>query len=157
MRWQYRDAGLLWLFVPAYAIHVAEEWFGGFTRWTAQMTGRPIPEPAFVAISAITFALLLAAVISAVRTEHNGWLAIAIATILLVNTTTHAAGAAITASYSPGLISAVVLYVPLALLTMIRAVEQAPRRQLTRGIVSGLLVHGLVFVVAFAATRMGAG
>jgi hypothetical protein len=154
VRWQYRDAGLLWLFVPAFAIHVAEEWFGGFTLWTAQIAGRPIPEPAFVVINAIAFALLVVAVISAVRSAHRGWLAVTIATILLVNTIAHAAGAAITASYAPGLISAVVLYVPLGLLTMIRAFDQAPRRQVTRGIVSGLLIHGLVLVVALTSTRL---
>jgi hypothetical protein len=30
VRWHYRDAGLLWLFVPAYLVHLAEEWFAGF-------------------------------------------------------------------------------------------------------------------------------
>jgi hypothetical protein len=51
------------------------------------------------------------------------------------------------------LISAVVLYVPLGSLTMIRAVEQAPRATVMRGVIAGGLIHGLVFIVAFASTR----
>jgi hypothetical protein len=155
VRWQYRDAGLLWLFVPAYAIHVAEEWFAGFPRWVEQIAGRPLPDAAFLIISAVIFALLVAAVLAAIRAEHNGWLAVAIATIVLVNTITHSASAAITASYAPGLLSAVVLYVPLGLLTMMRAIDQAPRGQLMRGVISGVMIHAAAFVVAFATTRLG--
>jgi hypothetical protein len=59
----------------------------------------------------------------------------------------------LTGSYSPGLISAVVLYVPLGSLGMIRALNQAPRPQLTSGVVAGVLIHALVFVLAFTVAR----
>ena len=61
-------------------------------------------------------------------------------------------GAALTRSYAPGLISAVVIYVPLGSLTMIRAVDQADRDHLTRRIVAGIAIHALVFVLAFVST-----
>lgn len=153
MRWHYRDAGLLWPFVPAYAIHVAEEWFGGFTTWVAQIAGSPMSGDAFVAINLIAMLLLVVAIRAAARDEANGWIAVTIATIGLINTVSHAGGALMTRSYSPGLASAVVLYIPLGLLTMIRASEQAPRATLARGVIAGVLLHGLVFVLAFASTR----
>ena len=152
MRWHYRDAGLLWLFVPAYAIHVAEEWFAGFPVWVQQTAGRPLPDEAFLIINAVAFLLLIAAVRSATRSEGSGWMAVAVATLALVNTAAHAGGALLTRSYAPGLVSAVVLYVPLGALTMIRALDQADRTQLTRGVVAGLIIHALVFVLAFAST-----
>lgn len=152
MRWQYRDAGLLWLFVPAYVVHVAEEWFGGFPQWVRLMAGGPMPAAAFFAINGIALVLLVAGVRAAIRSDRHGWIAVTVATIALVNTGAHAAGAALTRSYSPGLISAVVLYVPLGLLAMIRALDQAPRAQLARGIAIGLILHALVFIVAFAFT-----
>jgi hypothetical protein len=153
MRWEYRDGSLLWLFVPAYIIHVAEEWFAGFAAWVAQFAGRPVPGDAFFAINGIALLLLIAAVRASTRNQSNGWMAIAIATIALVNTMSHAAGAVFTQSYSPGLVSAVILYVPLGTLTMIRAWDQAPATQLTRGIVAGMSLHALVFIVAFASAR----
>lgn len=155
MRWHYRDGGLLWLFAPAYAIHVAEEWFAGFPGWAAQITGRPIPDTAFIVINAVAMVALLAAVRAATRDERHGWMAVGIATIFLVNTAAHAAGAVITRSYAPGLISAVVLYVPLGSLTMVRAFDQAPRAHLARGIIAGLLIHAIVVIVALASTRSG--
>jgi hypothetical protein len=153
VRWHYRDGGLLWPFVPAFAIHVAEEWFGGFTRWAVQITGEAIPGAAFLGINAIAIAVMVVAIRAAARSEANGWLAVTIATIALINTVSHAAGAVFTQSYAPGLISAVVLYVPLGSVTMVRAMDQAPRGTVARGVIAGALLHGLVFVVAFASTR----
>ena len=154
MRWHYRDPGLLWPFVPAYMIHVAEEWFAGFPLWLEQIVGRPLPGSAFLLINAVALAMLIAAIRAATRAEHNGWLAVAIATIALINTTVHAAGAAITQSYAPGLVSAVVLYVPLGSLAMIRALDQAPRDQVRRGIIAGILLHAVVFIVAYLSAQM---
>jgi hypothetical protein len=153
MRWHYRDGGLLWPFVPALAIHVAEEWFAGFTTWVVQLTGRSMPDAAFIGINAVAMALLVLAINAATGDESKGWLAITIATVFLINTVSHVAGSLLTRSYSPGLFSAVVLYVPLGSLTMIRAADQASRATLTRGVITAALIHALVFAVAFAATR----
>jgi Protein of unknown function with HXXEE motif len=153
VRLHYRDAGLLWLFVPAYVVHVAEEWVGGFPKWIGTVAGRPLPAAAFFTINGIALVLVVAGTRAAIRAERFGWIAVAVATIMLLNTLAHAAGAALTGSYSPGLISAFVLYVPLGSLAMIRAFDQASHGQLTRGIVAGLLIHGIVFLVAFTLGR----
>ena len=153
MRWQYRDAGLLWLFVPAYVIHVGEEWAGGFPTWIATVVGRALPAAAFFIINGVALVLVVAGIRAAIRDDRHGWIAIAVATIVLVNALVHAAGGVLTRSYSPGLISAFVLYVPLGSLTLIRAFDQASRPQLARGIVAGVLLHVAVFIVAYAFTR----
>jgi hypothetical protein len=155
VRWHYRDAGLLWLFIPAFVLHVGEEWFGGFPDWIGSVVGRSLPAAAFFIINGVALVLLVAGLRAAIRAEKYGWIAVAVATIVLVNTLAHAAGAALTASYSPGLISAVIVYVPLGSLAMIRAVDQAPRPQLTRGIIAGLLIHAIVFVVAWTFASPG--
>ena len=154
MRWHYRDAGLLWPFVPAFAIHVAEEWFAGFTTWVVQLTGRSMPDAAFIGINAVAMALLVLAIHAATGDESKGWLAITIAAVFLINTVSHVAGSLLTRSYSPGLFSAVVLYVPLGSLTMIRAFDQAPQSEIRRGVVSALMLHAVVFVIAFAVTQL---
>ncbi len=76
MRWHYRDAGLLWPFVPAYMIHVAEEWFAGFPQWLGQIVGRPLPGSAFLLINAVALAMMIAAIRAATRAEHNGWIGV---------------------------------------------------------------------------------
>lgn len=154
MRWHYRDAGLLWPFVPAFVLHVAEEWFADFPNWTARVAGRAMPDAAFLAINAVALVLLIYGIVRATRHEDQGWIAVTIATIALVNLLTHAAGAVVTRSYTPGLVTAVIFYVPLGSLTMVRALDQASPAQLRHGVVWGFLLHALVFLAAFAATRV---
>ena len=154
MRWHYRDAGLLWLFVPAFVLHVAEEWFADFPAWTARVVGSAMPDAAFLAINAVALAVLVYGIVRATRDEDHGWIAVTIATIALVNLVAHAAGAVVTRSYAPGLFTAVVFYVPLGSLTMIRALDQASVAQLRRGVLWGFVLHALVFAAAFAATRV---
>jgi hypothetical protein len=36
---------------------------------------------------------------------------------------------------------------------MLRALDQAPRTVVARGVVSALMLHAVVFVIAFAVTR----
>ena len=150
MRWSYRDPALLWLLAVAFVLHVSEEWLGGFPQWVAGIVSRPLPIEAFFIINGVVLLLTIAGVRAAARDESNGWVAVTIATIALVNTAAHIAGAILTGGYAPGLISAVVLYVPLGALTMIRAFDQAPRAQLSRGIAAGLLLHAALFPIVFA-------
>jgi hypothetical protein len=72
VRWHYRDAGLLWLFVPAYLVHVGEEWFGGFPAWIGTVVGRPLPESAFLIINGVGLVLLAGGIRAAIRAERYG-------------------------------------------------------------------------------------
>lgn len=150
MRWQYRDAALLWLFPPAYLLHLTEELWGGpgLPQWFATIIGRPLPRPAFAIINAVAFALLIAGIRMAVRREAAGWIAIAIATVVTLNALLHIAGTVVTGRYSPGMITGVVLYLPLGHLLLIRAWSQVERSRFTRGITAGVAIHVVVIVVA---------
>jgi hypothetical protein len=150
MRWSYRDPALLWIFAAAFLLHVADEWLTGFPQWVARILSRPLPDAAFFIMNGIVLLLIIAGVRAAARDESNGWMAVTIATIALVNTAAHAGGAILTRGYAPGLITAVMLYVPLGVLTMIRAFDQAPRAQLFRGIATGLLLHAALFPIVLA-------
>ena len=139
--------------MPAYLVHIADEWFAGFPAWMGSVVGAPLPTTAYIVINGIALLLLVIGIRAAVRSEEYGWVPIALATIALINTLAHAVGAALTRSYSPGLISAAVLYVPLGGLVMIRAADQSSPAQMSRGIPTGIAIHVLVFGVAFWSTR----
>ena len=153
MRWHYRDAALLWLFPPAYLAHLAEEWWGGpgFPAWFAAIAGRPLPRPAFLAINAVAFAALIAGVRAASRRESAGWMAIAIGTVVSLNALLHVAGSVLTGSYSPGLITGVVLYLPLGQLLLVRALLQVESSRFSTGVAAGVAVHVAVILTAATA------
>src|SRR3989442_14071860 len=142
MRWHYRDAALLWLFPPAYAVHVVEELVAGegFPVWVARIVGSPLPLRGFLLLNFVGMVLLLAAVRRAIRDERSGWLAIAVGTIAAVNGIAHVLGTLITGRYSPRLILGVVLFGPRCALTLLKAGSQAHPGTLTPGVCAGATV-----------------
>ena len=152
MRWQYRDPMLAWLFPVAYLCHLLEEWFGGFPEWIAAIAGRPVPRPAFLVINAVALVIMLLATRAAIRKEQHGWMGIAIATVVLLNAVLHLLGSIVTGTYSPGLITGVILYMPLGQLTLLRAWHQAEGSAMSRGVSAALAIHGLVIAIAWLAT-----
>ena len=144
---------LVWLLPLAYACHLVEEWLGGFRLWIAAVAGAPMPAAAFVAINTVGFVLFLAAARRTTQRESSGWIGVAMATILLVNGMLHVVGTLVAGSYSPGLITSVILYLPLSQLLLLRAWYQADRALLGRGILTGIALHALVGLVVFAVAR----
>jgi hypothetical protein len=155
VRWHYRDPLLLWLFPAAFAAHVVEESLAGetFPVWLARVAGEPLPFGAFLVINLVGVIVVAGAVGAATRRESAGWLAVAIATLVSLNALLHLAGTVVTAAYSPGLITAVVLYAPLGGLTLLRAGHQMPRAPFLSGVCAGVLAHALVSAVAFWLAR----
>lgn len=152
MKWHYRDPPLVWLLVAAYAAHLAEEYFGGFPEWFALIAGNPMPRDVFLIINAVALAAMAAAAGAATRREPFGWLAIGIATILLVNGAAHLFASLVTGTYSPGLITGVVLYLPLGQLALIRAWHQVSPSFFWRGAGAGVAAHAVVTLTALSLT-----
>jgi Protein of unknown function with HXXEE motif len=89
---------------------------------------------------------------AAIRREQLGWLAIGVAAILLVNGTAHLLASLVTGTYSPGLITGVVLYLPLAQLVLLRAWHQVPASLFWQGVGTGLIAHVVVTLTALVLT-----
>jgi hypothetical protein len=149
MRWHYRDPLLVWLLPLSYALHILEEWFGGFPQWMALVIGSPLPRSAFIVINAIALVAMVLASRATTRSETNGWMGIAIATLLLVNGLLHILGSLVTASYSPGLFTSIVLYLPIGQLVLMRAWSQSEEAMFRQGVVAGLALHAFVIAIAF--------
>ena len=152
MRWHYRDPLLVWLFPAAYGLHILEEWFGGFPEWLAIFGRQPLPRTAFVIINVITLTAMIVAVRAAARREAQGWIAIAVFTAVLTNGVVHIVASVATGSYSPGLFTGVILYLPLGQLALLRAWHQT-RSAFARGVAAGIAVHAIVSAIALAFVR----
>jgi hypothetical protein len=155
MRWHYRDPALLWLFPPAYAVHILEELYAGegFRAWLARIAGSPLPLEWFLLANVAGMALLLVAVRRASQAERAGWMAVAVATTAIVDVLAHLIGMLVTAHYSPGLIVGIVLYVPLGSLALLRAAHQARADVVRRGVLAGVAIQVAMLVAALAVSR----
>jgi hypothetical protein len=165
-RWHYLDPVLLWLFPLAYGLHLAEEtWAGeGLRAWIARVGVAPMTLPGFAAVNAVGLVLFVAGVVVATRgaghprrgaPEPGGrrpgdWIPVALATLVLLNAALHAGGTLLTRAYSPGLFTAIVGYVPLGGLTLLRALAQASGGTVWRGVLVGTVAQAVVSALALS-------
>ena len=73
---------------------------------------------------------------------------LALWTVLFINGLLHPLSSLVSASYSPGTISGVFLYVPLGFLALKRIILELSVGQRNTGITAGILIHLVVVVLA---------
>jgi hypothetical protein len=127
----------VWLFPAVYALHIVEEYGTGFPAWMTRHMHASMDKPGFLLNNALFMAILLAttAWASLSRSRLSAFVFLSWASgnlfwnfIFHLVTTLHAD------SYSPGLVTASLLYYPVSLWGGVLAVRQERLR------VSGVLV-----------------
>jgi hypothetical protein len=133
---------LCWLATAAYGLHILEEFVLNWRDWARNVLGLPVDWPVFYVVNALVMAFgIIAASLAATQPA----LALAFPAVMLVNGTVfHVLPFLRTRGrFSPGLISAVVLFYPLALACYWRAAYDS--RVGAAGLV-GSLVLGAVLM-----------
>ncbi len=146
-----------WLHPATYAIHILEEWRGGegFTAWMARVVGVELSAGKFLVWNVFALALMSIGVALAMRFRHLRWLLLAYGTAFLLNALTHLAASLYTNSYSPGLVSSLLLWLPLGALTLVYFKPTLSRRARRAGLVVGMLMHCVVLWLTLAGERLG--
>ena len=111
----------VWLFCPAFALHVLEEW-PRFTEWARRHTSSRYTQRDYNVIHAagVAASLLAALIVWSFpnRPVIFMFFAFVFAPGVLFNAVFHVGASVLTRSYCPGMITAVVIYLPLfALIT----------------------------------------
>ena len=111
----------LWLFVITYVSHIAEEyWRGeGYSAHLLRTKGVFMSPSRFLIVQAVGVALMMAGVLVAKRLRFPNALAIIYAATVLGNAVTHMVNSLRTSAYEPGLISSIVVWLPLGLFTIL--------------------------------------
>jgi hypothetical protein len=135
------------LFPATYLAHIAEEYWGGFPARFAELTGLAAPDAAFLGANALFWVLMAAAAVLVLRRPSRAPLVVVIATVVTVNATLHVGGSLLTASYSPGVVSGVLLWLPLGVMALVRGHRVLPERSFRSGVLIGLVAHVLVPLV----------
>ena len=133
----------------AFLLHVCEEWFGGFSRWTGEIVGVSIGAERFLIINTIGFLVLLVGTFAARRRPGFAWLAAVAAALLGLNGLLHALATLGLGRYSPGVITGLLLYVPLSAVMLRTLALQLPRGVFVRSVIFGVTLHVAVTFLAF--------
>jgi hypothetical protein len=140
----------VWLFPATYLAHIAEEYWGGegFPRWVARVAGAALSEGEFLTLNALAWVLMVGAIVAAARGVWR-WPLVAFGLVVLLNALLHVGGSVITRSYSPGLVTGLLFWLPLGAVTLGRAWRGVPRRTFAVGVIAGLIAHAVVSLLAF--------
>jgi hypothetical protein len=137
-----------WLLPLTYLAHIAEEFWGGFPAWMSWLSGADLSPDRFLALNAVAWALMAGGTGLAVATRRWRWLVIAFATSVSINGAAHLLASAATQTYSPGLFTGLIFWLPLGGYALRRAWLAVKRRVFWWGMAVGALLHGGVTFVA---------
>jgi len=90
------------------------------------------------------------------KTKSYRWLLVSFGTVVLINGIVHAVASVLTKSYSPGLVSGLLLFIPLGTITLVHGRERVNRRTFRAGLIVGVLMHLFVVLLAFGFAKISA-
>jgi hypothetical protein len=132
---------LLWLATAAYGLHILEGYQLNWRDWARGVLGLPAEWNGFYVVNALVVVL---GIVGANLARHHPGIALAFPALMLINATFfHVLPFALTRGrFSPGLITAVVLFYPIGVACYWRASHGGTLR--TRALVGSLLLGALL-------------
>lgn len=108
---------LIWLMPASFAVHIAEEWLGGFAGWVTHVVGGAMSDQAFIENNAFFMTVMLALTFFA-WFSRSRWTALVLifwaSANLFWDALFHLFATAWWAQYSPGVVTAMLFYLPIS-------------------------------------------
>lgn len=145
---------LPWLFPATYLIHIAEEYWGGggFSAYMARARGVNLPASRFLWMNGIGLGLMILGVVLARRFNFTYWLLACLGAVVFGNGVSHTINTILSREYNPGLVSGLLVWIPLGLLTLLYLKRRMEPRRYLVAMAIGL---GILVVVAVMALSGG--
>lgn len=132
-----------------------ELWGGeGFVAWFARSAGVELRAEQFLLWNILALLLMSVSIVLTMRFKQLRWLLLAYGAAFLLNTLSHLIAGIYTLSYSPGMLSGLLLWMPLSALTLLRFRKTLSRRARRAGLVVGALMHCVVTLLTLLGERL---
>jgi hypothetical protein len=137
---------LPWLFPLTYLLHIAEEYWGGggFSAYMARTRGVNLPPSRFLLMNGIGLGLMVLGVVLARRFKFTHWLLACFGAVTVGNGLSHTINSIATREYNPGLVTGLLIWIPLGLLTLFLLKSKMARRRFWTAMAIGL---GILLIV----------
>jgi len=148
----------LWLalFPLSYVIHFAEEYWGGegYPAYLFRLRGVHLSPARFLAFQAFGFVMFVAAGVISRQLKFPQFMIVVLGGLVLCNGITHTITALWAGGYGPGLLSSVLLWIPLGALTMIFMFGRMPYGRQALAALIGFSINGIIALVAIRGGRL---
>ena len=142
---------LPWLFPLAYLIHITEEYLGGLalqTTASANLKGVNLTASQFLIITGIAFLLFLLLIFLAQKFKFPDWVSVCLGTIMFINAVAHTVSTVVMAEYNPGLITGLLIFMPLGVLALLGLKARMSTRRYLTAMAVGIATHGVITLLA---------
>ena len=143
------------MFPVTYLIHIAEEYWGGegYLAYLFRLRGVEISPTRFFVLQGLGVVLVTAGVIISQQLHFPRFMLVLLGALVLSNGITHTVTAVLDGGYGPGLVSCVLIWIPLGLLTLIRLVGQPNTIQYVVAMLTGFAINGAVAIITLRGGR----
>lgn len=147
---------LSWLIPLTYLIHIAEEYWGGegYPAYIYRLRGVHLSPTRFVVAQAIGFGLVTIGIILARQFNFPSMMLVILSTTVMGNTLTHSFNALMSLSYNPGLLSAVLIWMPMGIFVLVRFRSEMSRQRYWLAIAIGVGINVVVGVITMRGGRL---
>ncbi len=129
-------------------LHVAEEWFAGFINWSHSVLGFQLESARFITINLLGAVVITGAVLLALKRPRLAWLGLSMAILMGLNGILHLLASIAYVRYSPGSLSGLLIYLPLATFIFKRALNRFKAAELRLAFVVAIALQLMVFFIA---------
>ncbi|MGA7303740.1 MAG: HXXEE domain-containing protein [Rhodothermales bacterium] len=132
----------------AVALHIAEEWFGGFTDWARLTLEIDIETAQFLSVNLVGLVLFTFGAAFAYLEPRAAWIGVSLTALVCLNAIVQASLSVAFGVYSPGTITGVLLYVPLSVIIFRWAATHLSRAGIGAAVLLGIGVHAVATLSA---------
>jgi len=153
----YRSTSFwLWMFPLTYLIHIAEEYWGGegYSAYLLRLRGITLSPTRFIAAQGLGWALMVVGIIFARQFKFPKLLLVIMGATVLGNSLTHLGTSLMRPGYGPGLLTAMLIWMPLGLATLIRFRGSMKGSRYWLGIAIGFGVNGIIGLLTMRGVRI---
>ena len=139
----------VWLFPVTYVVHLLEEYYvgGGFPVWAQRALGVQLSNREFVGWNVFALAIMCVGALLVSRHPRFRFIEIALAIAVCGNAAAHVIGSLATWTYSPGLITGVLVWIPLGWFRLRTVFRDSSRRARVAGTCIGVFVTIVILTV----------
>ena len=145
-----------WLIPVTYLIHIAEEYWGGegYSAYIYRLRGVHLSPARFLVAQAIGVTLVTAGIIIARKLNFPAMMTVILMMTLLGNTVTHTFNAISQVSYNPGLLSSILIWLPMGIFALVRFRSVTSRKRFWIAVAIGIGINVVVGLITLRGGRL---
>jgi hypothetical protein len=145
-----------WLIPITYLIHIAEEYWGGegYSAYIYRLRGVEMSPARFLVAQAIGFMLVVVGIILARRFRFPGMMLVILTMTMMGNALTHTYNAIVDESYNPGLLSSLLIWLPVGVFALVRFYRATTKKRYWIAIAIGIGINVVIGVITMRGGRL---